>query len=469
MDLLKLLIFILLVFFTEYNFKFTNLFVTKEGFEDKFSFNTKENFSTEKKEYSPGCYIFTRNCNDNEYWKEKSTGEWYNDELDGVAPVNSKEECKNKQTNVKEMCGTRAYVRNMYVPSPNTTLDPNATNPEPKPTTTKKEYSPGCYIFTRNCNDNEYWKENSTGEWYNDEVDGVAPVNSKEECKNKQTNVKEMCGTRAYVRNMYVPRPNTTLAPTTVSPVTKQPYTYKAGTDVYELKWNTGSKMTERYPEAKLLTKDYTKYFHMNILSVILDDLYLSPPEVEIDNIDVTDGWFGGNFRIVAKLYGKLNEEILNEFHDTIIENTLTKVIEEYNQNSNNEGSTNTEASNNVGSTNTEVSNNEGSTNTEPKTTAKVYNPEELSIINDGSSNGERQFLLKVSKNGVENKINYADQVLTPETVTTYVNEENINLNIDPELKKWIMKKLKENPNILPITKNNTEEESKTVKFKCSS
>ena len=251
---------------------------------------------------------------------------------------------------------------------------------------------------------------------------------------------------------------NTTVAPVTVAPVTKQPYMYKAGTDVYELKWNTGSKMTERYPEAKLLTKDYTKYFHMNILSVILDDLYLSPPEVEIDNIDVTDGWFGGNFRIVAKLYGKLNEEILNEFHDTIIENTLTKVIEEYNQNYNNEGSTNTEVSNNV-----------GSTTTVPKTTAKVYNPEELSIVNDGSSNGERQFLLKVSKNGVENKINYADQVLTPETVTTYVNEENINLNIDPELKKWIMKKLKENPNILPITKNNTEEESKTVKFKCSS
>ena len=84
-------------------------------------------------------------------------------------------------------------------------------------------------------------------------------------------------------------------------------------------------------------------------------------------------------------------------------------------------------------------------------------------------ANGTRQFLLKVSKNGVENKMEYADQVLTPETVTTYVNEENINLNIDPELKKWIMKKLKENPNILPITKNNTEEESKTVKFKCSS
>lgn len=356
MDLLKLLIFILLVFFTEYNFKFTNLFVTKEGFEDKFSFNTKENFSTE-------------------------------------------------------------------------------------------EYSPGCYIVTRNCNDNEYWKEKSTGEWYNDEVDGVAPVNSKEECNNKQTSVNEMCGTRAYVRNMYVPRPNTTLAPTTVAPVTKQPYMYKAGTDVYEFKWNTGTKMTGMYPDAKLLTKDYTKYFHMNILSVILDDLYLSPPEVEIDNIDVTDGWFGGNFRIVAKLYGKLNEETLNEFHDTIIKNTLKKVVEEYNQNFNNTDST----------------------TTVPTTTAKIYNPEELSIVNDGMSNGNRQFILKVAKNGVENKMEYADQVLTPETVTTYVNEENINLNIDPELKKWIMKKLKENPNILPITKNNTEEESKTVKFKCSS
>ena len=451
MDLLKLLIFILLVFFTEYNFKFTNLFVTKEGFEDKFSFNTKENFSTEKKEYSPGCYIFTRNCNDNEYWKENSTGEWYNDEVDGVAPVNSKYECNNKQTSVKEMCGTRAYVRNMYVPRPNTTLDPNATTPEPKPTTTKKEYSPGCYIFTRNCNDNEYWKENSTGEWYNDEVDGVAPVNSKEECNNKQTSVKEMCGTRAYVRNMYVPRPNTE-APIRVSSVTKQPYTYKAGTDIYELKWNTGAKMTEMYPAAKLLTKDYTKYFELKISSVLLDDLYLSPPQFEIDNIDVTDGWFGGNFRIVAKLYGKLDKKVLDEYYDYIILRTLEKVVEEYNPNS------------------TPVSsNNVGSTTTVPKTTAKIYNPEELSIVNDVSSNGERQFRLKVSKNGVENKMEYADQVLTPETITTYVNEENINLNIDPELKKWIMKKLKENPNILPITRNNNVEESKTVKFKCSS
>ena len=423
MDLLKLLIFILLVFFTEYNFKFTNLFVTKEGFEDKFSFNTKENFATEKDTYEfkwntgpkmtgmyPAAKLLTKDYT--KYFNQKFLSVL----LDDLYLSPPEFEIDNIDVTDGWFGGNFRIVAKLEG-----TLDKKVLD----------EYYD--YIILRTLEKVvEEYNQNSTTVTNTT----VAPV---------------------------------TVAPVTVSPVTKQPYTYKAGTDVYELKWNTGSKMTERYPEAKLLTKDYTKYFHMNILSVILDDLYLSPPEVEIDNIDVTDGWFGGNFRIVAKLYGKLNEEILNEFHDTIIENTLTKVIEEYNQNSNNEGSTNTEASNNVGSTNTEASNNEGSTNTVPKTTAKVYNPEELSIVNDDSSNGERQFLLKVSKNGVENKMKYADQVLTPETVTTYVNEENINLNIDPELKKWIMKKLKENPNILPITKNNTEEESKTVKFKCSS
>ena len=174
--------------------------------------NRTERFETTKKVYSPGCYIFTRNCNDNEYWREKSTGEWFNDKVETL-PSNSKEGCDNKRDAIKQKCGDRSYVRNMYVKRPNTTEEPTDA-PTEAPETTKKVYSPGCYIFTRNCNDNNYWKENSTGEWYNDEVDGYAPINSKEECNNKETNIKQKCGDRAYVRNMYVKRPNTTDAPT---------------------------------------------------------------------------------------------------------------------------------------------------------------------------------------------------------------------------------------------------------------
>ena len=79
--------------------------------------------------------------------------------------------------------------------------------------TTKKVYSPGCYIFNRNCNDNEYWREKSTGEWFNDKVETL-PSNSKEGCDNKRDAIKQKCGDRSYVRNMYVKRPTTTDAPT---------------------------------------------------------------------------------------------------------------------------------------------------------------------------------------------------------------------------------------------------------------
>ena len=68
MNLLKLLIFILLVLFIEYTFKFTNIFVTKEGFDTKFSFTTKEHFS-DVPPTAPGCYINSKNCT-NEYWKK---------------------------------------------------------------------------------------------------------------------------------------------------------------------------------------------------------------------------------------------------------------------------------------------------------------------------------------------------------------------------------------------------------------
>ena len=411
MDLLKLLIFILLVFFTEYNFKFTNLFVTKEGFEDKFSFNTKENFATEKDTYEfkwntgakmtgmyPAAKLLTKDYT--KYFNQKFLSVL----LDDLYLSPPEFEIDNIDVTDGWFGGNFRIVAKLEG-----TLDKKVLD----------EYYD--YIILRTLekvveeyNPNSTTVTNTT----------VAPVT-------------------------VVP---ISVSPVTVSPVTKQPYTYKAGTDIYEFKWNTGAKMTEMYPAAKLLTKDYTKYFELKISSVLLDDLYLSPPQFEIDNIDVTDGWFGGNFRIVAKLYGKLDKKVLDEYYDYIILRTLEKVVEEYNPNS------------------TSVSsNNGGSTTTVPKTTVKIYNPEELSIVNDVSSNGERQFRLKVSKNGVENKMEYADQVLTPETITTYVNEENINLNIDPELKKWIMKKLKENPNILPITRNNNVEESKTVKFKCSS
>ena len=154
----------------------------------------EENIEQFKSKLSkPGCYIFTRNCKNN-YWKNFTNGKWFNDEIHGANPIKSNESCKIKRNDVKELCKGGSYVRHKYI----------ARKDE---INKKKEKEPGCYIFTRKCQ-NQYWKNRTNGKMDKVEIsinnEPVKDIYSPQICSIIKQNIKSLCKGGTYVKSKFI-------------------------------------------------------------------------------------------------------------------------------------------------------------------------------------------------------------------------------------------------------------------------